>query len=185
MLRLIAAACALACVAMTTPASAQVNFQGTYKYYPYQQMAKKKAAIKRAAWKARRKAQRRAWRKARSVKARPNIFRAYRAASASRSCLTGATQAVLASLERAVGPVRIVSTCRPGAVIAGSGRPSFHRYGMAVDFHTSRKAAAIAHLRGKGVFVMTYCNMGHVHFNLGQRGYSGCGGRYASARRRR
>jgi len=190
MLRLIAAACALACAAMMTPASAQVNFQGTYKYYPYKQMAKKKAAMKRAAWRAKRRAWRKSWRNARvpraAKRARPNILRSDRAASASRSCLTAPTQAMLASLERAIGPVRVISTCRPGAVIAGTRRPSFHRLGMAVDFSTMRRAAAIAYLRSRGAFVMTYCNMGHIHFNLGQSGYSGCGrAAYASARRRR
>lgn len=103
-------------------------------------------------------------------------LKGYRAASASRSCLTSDTRAVLARLEGRVGAVQIVSTCRPGATIAGTGRPSFHRYGKAVDFNTRNKAAAIAFLRTQGVFVMTYCGMGHVHFNTGQVGTSFCGG---------
>lgn len=103
-------------------------------------------------------------------------LKGYRAASASRSCLTADTRAVLARLEARVGSVQIVSTCRPGATIAGTGRPSFHRYGKAVDFNTRNKAGAIAFLRTQGVFVMTYCGMSHIHFNTGQVGTSFCGG---------
>lgn len=108
----------------------------------------------------------------------------YKGASSSRACLTSDTRAVLARLEAKIGSVSIVSTCRPGATIAGTGRPSFHRYGKAVDFNTSNKGAAIAFLRSQGVFVMTYCGMSHIHFNTGQVGASFCGSRatYASAR---
>lgn len=108
----------------------------------------------------------------------------YAKASSSRSCLTSDTRAVLARLESRVGSVSIVSTCRPGATIAGTGRPSFHRYGKAVDFNTRRKAEAIAFLRTQGVFVMTYCGMSHVHFNTGQVGTSFCGSRHVSASRK-
>lgn len=106
----------------------------------------------------------------------------YAKASASRSCLTSDTRAVLARLESRIGGVQVISTCRPGATIAGTGRPSFHRYGKAVDFNTRNKAGAIAFLRTQGVFVMTYCGMGHVHFNTGQVGTSFCGGRKSYGR---
>lgn len=99
-----------------------------------------------------------------------NIFKRYQAASSSRSCLTGQTASILSALEARVGRVSIVSTCRKGAVIAGTRRPSYHRYGMAVDFSTSNKATAIAFLKTQPVLVMTYSNMGHIHFNTGQKG---------------
>lgn len=110
----------------------------------------------------------------------------YAGASVSRSCLTSDTRAVLALLEARIGKISIVSTCRPGARIAGTSRQSKHAIGRAVDFNTGQKAAAIAFLRAQGVFVMTYCGMGHVHFNTGQTGASFCGGkaRYLSARKR-
>lgn len=110
----------------------------------------------------------------------------YAKASTSRACLTSDTRAVLARLEARIGSVRIVSTCRPGAVIAGTNRQSKHAIGRAVDFNTGKKAAAIAFLRSQGVFVMTYCGMSHVHFNTGQSGASFCGSkaRYVSARKR-
>lgn len=110
----------------------------------------------------------------------------YARASTSRSCLTPDTRAVLSGLEASVGKVQIVSTCRPGARIAGTNRQSKHAIGRAVDFNTRNKARAVSYLRGRGVFVMTYCGSGHIHFNTGQNGASFCGAkaRYASARKR-
>jgi len=185
MLRLLLIACALACVGTPALAQAQArcvvtdknpcsSFSGPWARH-YQPGARPFAY---------RHARPRAVRLQRA-KGR-NIFRAYQAASSSVSCLTADTRAVLSRLEARVGKVSIVSTCRPGATIAGTGRPSFHRYGKAVDFSTRNKAAAIAFLRTQGVFVMTYCGMSHVHFNTGQHGASFCGSkaRYASARKR-
>jgi uncharacterized protein YcbK (DUF882 family) len=99
-------------------------------------------------------------------------IRGYAKASASRSCLTGDTRAVLAGLEARVGKVKVISTCRPGAVIAGSGRPSQHRYGKAVDFVPTggQRASALAYLRGRGAGpVITYAS-GHIHFDTGGGG---------------
>lgn len=112
-------------------------------------------------------------------------LRGYGKASTSRSCLTGDTRAVLSRLEARIGKVQIVSTCRPGATIRGTGRQSKHAIGRAVDFNTRRKGEAIAFLRSQGVFVMTYCGMSHVHFNTGQSGTSFCGKGYVSARKKR
>lgn len=92
----------------------------------------------------------------------------YAKASASRACLTGPTRGVLAGLERRYGTVKVISTCRPGAVIAGSGRPSQHRYGKAVDFMPNgNRAAMLAWLRANaGGAVITYAS-GHIHFDTG------------------
>ena len=81
-------------------------------------------------------------------------------ASASRACLTGETRSVLAGLEARFGSVRVISTCRPGAVIAGSGHPSQHRYGKAVDFMPNgNRAAVMAWLRANaGGAVITYAS---------------------------
>jgi uncharacterized protein YcbK (DUF882 family) len=89
--------------------------------------------------------------------------------SASRGCLTAQTRQVLAGLEARFGSVQVISTCRPGAVIAGSGRPSQHRYGKAVDFMPTpnQRAAMLAWLRSHaGGAVITY-GSGHVHFDTG------------------
>ncbi len=53
---------------------------------------------------------------------------------APRKCLTHAVHAVLDQIEARFGPVKVISTCRPGARIAGSGRISRHASGNAVDF---------------------------------------------------
>lgn len=96
--------------------------------------------------------------------------RPQRGSTVSRSCLTAETRGVLNRLEANFGPVRVVSTCRPGAVIAGTRRPSYHRYGKAVDFHPpqGRRAEVIRWLRANNSgMVITYARMGHVHFDTG------------------
>lgn len=101
-----------------------------------------------------------------------NEFSSRRGASASRGCLTGQTRQVLSGLEARFGAVKVISTCRPGAVIAGSGRPSQHRYGKAVDFvpRSGQRGAMLAWLRANsGGAVITYAS-GHIHFDTG--GYS-------------
>jgi uncharacterized protein YcbK (DUF882 family) len=90
-------------------------------------------------------------------------------ASASRSCLTAQTRQVLAGLEARFGTMQVISTCRPGAVIAGSGQPSQHRYGKAVDFmpKAGQRGAVMAWLRANaGGAVITYAS-GHIHFDTG------------------
>jgi hypothetical protein len=92
------------------------------------------------------------------------------AADAPRTCLTAAARTLLDRIERQFGPVRVISTCRSGAFIAGTGHPSRHASGNAVDFHAgSRKAAIvewlIANHRDGGT--MTYAGMDHVHADIG------------------
>lgn len=98
-----------------------------------------------------------------------------RAASSgtSRSCLTSDARSLLNRIENRFGRVDIVSTCRPGAKIAGSGRPSRHASGNAIDFNPpkGRKSEVvkwlIANHHGGGV--MTYSGMNHVHVDVGYR----------------
>lgn len=90
----------------------------------------------------------------------------------SRSCLQPQASALLGRIEAQFGPVQLVSTCRPGAVIAGSGKPSKHRYGLAIDFNAgSRKGAIvqwlIANHHSGGT--MTYSGMNHIHVDIGPR----------------
>lgn len=91
---------------------------------------------------------------------------------ASRGCLTAAARGLLNRIESKFGPVSIVSTCRPGAVIATTGKPSKHRNGQAIDFDAgSRKGAIvqwlIANHHSGGT--MTYRDMGHIHVDVGYR----------------
>ena len=103
---------------------------------------------------------------------------------APRKCLTTAVHAVLDQIEARFGPVKVISTCRPGARIAGSGRISRHASGNAVDFEAgSRKGAIINWLvaNHKTGGTMTYPDMSHIHVDVGQHFVSLAGGRkYAS-----
>jgi hypothetical protein len=78
---------------------------------------------------------------------------------------------LLERIEAQFGHVGIISTCRPGAVIAGSGRPSRHASGNAIDFNApgGRKSEVvrwlIANHRAGGV--MTYSDMNHIHVDIG------------------
>jgi len=103
------------------------------------------------------------------------------AAGASRGCLQASARALLGRIEQQFGAVNVISTCRPGAVIAGSGKPSKHRYGLAVDFDAgARKGAIVNWLRANhhAGGTMTYANMGHIHVDIGPHFVQlGAGGR--------
>lgn len=154
---------------------------------PFGHASERKAAKVRKAAKPK-KYHKRQWAK----RTKTNIFRSYQSASTSRTCLTSDTQAVLNRLESKFGAVKIVSTCRAGATIAGTRTPSQHRYGKAVDFEapSGRKSEVVKWLyaNNRGL-VMTYARMSHVHFDTGSYHAIACGGcvrrtQYASARKR-
>jgi hypothetical protein len=91
-------------------------------------------------------------------------------ADAPRKCLQPEIRALLEKVEDVFGPVEVISTCRPGATIAGSGRPSRHASGNAVDFEAgSRKAAIIKWLVANNHTggTMTYSDMSHIHIDFG------------------
>lgn len=104
-----------------------------------------------------------------SVSARS--FTRYASPGTSRGCLTPSARALLGRIEAHFGRVQVVSTCRPGARIAGTGRISRHASGNAVDFNapSGRKAAIvrwlIANHRSGGT--MTYAGMSHIHVDIG------------------
>jgi len=92
-------------------------------------------------------------------------------ATTSRTCLTPAARNLLDRIESRFGRVEIVSTCRPGAVIAGTNHPSMHRYGMAIDFiaPAGRKAEVVRWLAANNSGgTMTYANMNHIHADVGR-----------------
>ncbi|MGE0767301.1 MAG: hypothetical protein AB7L90_12615 [Hyphomicrobiaceae bacterium] len=105
-------------------------------------------------------------------------------AGTSRSCLTGAARGLLSRIESHFGSVRIISTCRPGARIAGTGRISRHASGNAVDFDAGgRKSKIVSWLiaNHKSGGTMTYPDMSHIHVDIGPHFVSIAGGRhYAS-----
>lgn len=109
---------------------------------------------------------------------------------ADRGCLVLAARALLAELEMRFGAVRVVSTCRRGATIAGTRRPSLHRYGKAIDFiaPAGHKAAVVRWLRERSPGVtMTYYGMAHIHTDVGtyRRVIIGAGGRRKARRQSR
>jgi hypothetical protein len=107
-------------------------------------------------------------------------------ATASRSCLTSGARNILARIEQNFGRVDVISTCRPGARIAGTGHISRHASGNAVDFNAgSRKGAIvrwlIANHRSGGT--MTYGNSSHIHVDIGHHFVSLAGSRTRTAAR--
>lgn len=102
------------------------------------------------------------------------------APTTSRSCLTHETRSILEEAEAHFGVTfKLVSTCRPGAIIAGTNHPSEHRYGKAVDLLPPRgmKAAIVRWLYAHAPGVtMVYRTMPHVHFDTGPYHKLACGG---------
>jgi uncharacterized protein YcbK (DUF882 family) len=88
------------------------------------------------------------------------------------TCLTWEARALLNRIRAQFGNVEIVSTCRPGATIAGTNHPSRHASGQAIDFRVPGKKGQvvrwlIANHHSGGV--MTYSDMDHIHVDIGPR----------------
>lgn len=87
-----------------------------------------------------------------------------------RSCLTGEARALLNRIENKFGSVQIISTCRKGARIATTGRPSKHASGQAIDFRVPGKKKQVVNWlinnHGNGG-TMTYSDMDHIHVDVG------------------
>lgn len=90
----------------------------------------------------------------------------------STTCLTSAARNLLARIRSQFGNLEIVSTCRPGATIAGTRTPSKHASGQAIDFRVpGRKAEVIRWLIANDRMggIMTYRDMDHIHVDVGPR----------------
>lgn len=95
-----------------------------------------------------------------------------RLSGTSTTCLTSEARNLLARIRSQFGNVEIVSTCRPGATIAGTGRPSRHASGQAIDFRVpGRKAEVVRWLIANDRMggIMTYRDMDHIHVDVGPR----------------
>lgn len=91
-------------------------------------------------------------------------------ASASRNCLSYEAHRLLDTIERRFGPVQVISTCRPGAKVRGTGRPSRHASGNAIDFRAgARKQAIVEWLAAthRSGGLMTYRHSSHIHVDIG------------------
>lgn len=92
--------------------------------------------------------------------------------SSSTGCLTSQARSLLGRIQSQFGNVQVISTCRPGARIATTGKISKHASGQAIDFRVpGRKAEVIAWLRQNhnSGGIMTYSDMDHVHVDVGAR----------------
>lgn len=91
-------------------------------------------------------------------------------ASSNKGCLTSEARALLGRIQSKFGNVEIISTCRPGARIATSGRPSKHASGQAIDFRVpGRKKEVVNWLINNhhSGGTMTYSDMDHIHVDVG------------------
>ena len=90
----------------------------------------------------------------------------------SLACLTAPARAIFNRIQSVFGPMEVISTCRPGARVAGTGNLSRHSSGNAIDFIAGGQKAAvvnwlIANHTGGGT--MTYSNAPHIHVDIGPR----------------
>jgi len=89
-----------------------------------------------------------------------------------RTCLKPAARALLDRIEAEFGRMEIISTCRPGARIAGTGRISKHATGEAIDFNAGRRKGDVVRwliANHKTGGTMTYAGMSHIHVDVGHR----------------
>ena len=87
-----------------------------------------------------------------------------------RGCLRPTARALLERIEAQFGAMQIISTCRPGARIAGSGRISKHASGEAIDFDAGRRKGEVVRwliANHKSGGTMTYAGMSHIHVDVG------------------
>jgi len=93
--------------------------------------------------------------------------------STSRSCLPPALKDVLATIETRFGPVRVVSTHRPGARIAGTNHASLHATCRAVDFHPApgkyREVLAYVRAEWTGGIGIYSGKQHHLHLDVGHK----------------
>jgi hypothetical protein len=87
------------------------------------------------------------------------------------TCLKPTARALLEHIQAQFGPMQIISTCRSGARIAGSGRISKHASGDAVDFDAGRRRGEVVRwliANHKSGGTMTYSDMSHIHVDIGR-----------------
>lgn len=111
--------------------------------------------------------------------------------AAEASCLPASLSSTLNQIRSKFGPVSIVSTHRPGARIAGSGRKSYHASCRAVDFNAPKgkykEVVAWLQANHSGGLGTYSCGMHHIHIDNGPHvrfhKCQGSGGKvYASSR---
>jgi hypothetical protein len=105
-----------------------------------------------------------------TTRAVTNVARQTSGGGGARGCLSAPARALLERIESQFGAMQVISTCRPGARIAGTGQISRHASGNAIDFNAGgRKGEVVRWLiaNHKAGGVMTYAGMSHVHVDIG------------------
>lgn len=91
--------------------------------------------------------------------------------TAEAACMPASLAHTLDQIRSKFGPVQVVSTHRPGARIAGSGRMSYHANCRAVDFNPPKGKynEVVAWLRANhsGGLGTYSCGMHHIHIDNG------------------
>jgi uncharacterized protein YcbK (DUF882 family) len=92
------------------------------------------------------------------------------AASTSEACLPAVLKTRLAQIRRQFGPIKVVSTHRPGAKIRGTGQRSYHASCRAADFIPPKGKYGVVtrwlYANHEGA-VGTYTCMNHIHIDNG------------------
>lgn len=95
------------------------------------------------------------------------------AQAAGRGCLPASLTQKLNEVRAKFGPITVVSSHRPGARIAGSGRRSYHASCRAVDFNPPKgkynQVVAYLNSKHKGGLGTYSCGMHHIHIDNGPR----------------
>lgn len=95
------------------------------------------------------------------------------AQAAGSGCLPSSLKQKLNEVRAKFGPIKVVSSHRPGARIAGSGRRSYHASCRAVDFTPPKgkykQVAAYLKASHKGGVGTYSCGMHHIHIDNGPR----------------
>lgn len=93
-------------------------------------------------------------------------------ATNARTCLTSPAKTLLAAIEATHGPMRLLSTCRPGARVRGTGSISRHASGNAIDFDAGKRKSEVVRWLIRNHWTggtMTYARSRHIHVDIGKR----------------
>ncbi len=108
-----------------------------------------------------------------------------------QACLPSELESKLSQIRSNFGAIKVVSTHRPGATIAGTGKPSYHRWCRAVDFvpPPGKYAAVVAWLHSNHSGGVGTYSSGHIHIDNGphvrfSRGWSGGGSTQTASSKR-
>lgn len=121
---------------------------------------------------------------ARTLKQYGEVSARRAAPSATPGCLPAVLKSALARVRAACGQAQVVSTHRPGARIAGTGRRSYHASCRAVDFNAPHGCALKVLAGWPGGLGVYSGGMRHLHLDNGPRVRFAHGGGRGAAKTR-